>query len=190
MLRQVEHVLAPPTADDNDDAQVNDNDPRSADEVQRDLSNLLQTALEAAPKAGIGARRARFIRHVQAVAQRYDAGLFACYDERLLPRTSNAVERIHGDVKRHLRKCSGRCSTAGGVAQTIGEWLPGAVTLVLAHGFAAMASHLSTVSPAAYRAARLEQRVLTEPARRYRSIQRNPRRFFTRCLDRWRNTEI
>lgn len=190
LLREVERVLAPPPAESaNDDSRPDvDDEPvdlRSATEVRHELHDTLAAALTAAPKVGRGARRARFIRHVRAVAQRYDDGLFACYDEALLPRTTNAVERIHGEVKRHLRKCSGCCSTAGGVAQTIGEWLPGAVMLVLVTGFAALASLLATVPAAAYRAARREQHTLTEPARRYRSMQRNPQSFFTRSLARW-----
>ncbi len=190
LLREVERALAPPSAEpmtDNPPPAMDENpvDPRCAAEVRRELRDTLEAALAAAPKVGTGARRARFIRHVQAVARRYDCGLFACYDEALLPRTTNAVERIHGEVKRHLRKCSGRCSTAGGVAQTIGEWLPGAVMLVLVIGFAALASLLATVPAAAYRAARREQCTLTEPARRYRSMQRRPQRFFTRSLARW-----
>ncbi len=57
--------------------------------------------------------------------------------------------------------------------------------LVLVMGFAALASLLATVPAAAYRAARREQCTLTEPARRCRSMQRRPQRFFTRSLARW-----
>jgi hypothetical protein len=97
-------------------------DSRAGKQVRRDLHDRLETAL----RCGLGAARAAFIRHVQATAARYDDGLFVHYDHPGMPATSNLIEHLHGDVKRHLRKCSGRKSTSGGVSQSIGEWLPGA----------------------------------------------------------------
>ncbi len=161
-------------------------DTRTGDQVRSDLHNRLAACLEAAPQRGLGARRARFIRHVQSVTKRYDAGLFACYNQPDLPATSNAIERLHGRVKRHLRKCSGRRSTAGGVARTLGEWLPGAIVLLTTTATTALSTLVRPLTPARYREARAEQAALSAPARRYRSIQRNPPAFLDALTASWR----
>ncbi len=165
-------------------------DARTGEQVRCDLHNRLAASLEAAPKRGLGARRARFIRDVQAVTKRYDAGLFACYDQPDLPATSNAIERTHGRVKRHLRKCNGRRSTAGGVARTLGEWLPGAIvtltTTATATATTALTELVRTLTPSRYREAGAEQTALSAPACRYRSIQRNAPAFLGALAARWR----
>lgn len=160
-------------------------DPRSSEQVRHELEALLAARLAAAPRRGKGALRSRFIRHVQAVAGRYAGGLYVSYDHGLIPQTSNEIEGLHGRVKRHLRRCSGRSSTSGGVAQTLGEWLPSALLLVALVGIEVLSVLVRQEPASRYRASRVEQRELSEPARRHRSIQRSPDRFLAALIARW-----
>lgn len=140
-----------------------------------------------APRRGKGARRWRFLQHVIGVASRYDAGLYHCYDNPLIPHTSNDLEGQHGAFKHHLRKLAGRASTCGGPTETVAELLVGPLDAVHRHGTQAIRDAAQKISPQAYVTARAELARLREPARRYRSVQRAPQKHLDRVLSSWLN---
>jgi hypothetical protein len=142
--------------------------------VRRQVRGYLRRQLAAAPKRGKGARRRRFLEHVQGVADRYDTGLYHCYDDPRISQTTNDLEGQHGTLKHHLRKVAGRASTSGGPIETAGEFVVGALDAVKRKGVRIALADLAHVDPADYAAARAELRRVMEPARQYRSIQRNP----------------
>ena len=153
--------------------------------VRTEVDALLAKKLEAAPKRGKGARRRNFIEHVIATAERYGDRLYRCYDDSRIPHTTNDIEAQHGVLKRHLRKVHGRGSTSGGTAESLGEILVGAIDAVKRRGARCAFHDLDTVDPTAYAAARAELRRLREPARRYRSIQRDPAKHLEEALRLW-----
>ena len=155
--------------------------------VRHDLHALLQDRLAVAPKRGKGARRRRFLQHVLAVAQRYDPGLYRCYDNPRIPQTTNDLEGQHGAFKHHLRKLAGRASTSGGPTETVAELLVGPLDAVQRHGTQAIRDATQKVDPQAYAAARGKLADLREPARRYRSVQRAPQKHLDRVLSSWLN---
>lgn len=149
------------------------------------LDQLIAQRIEEAPKRGKGARRWRFLENVAAVTERYAPGLFHCYDDDQIPHTSNEIEGKNGVLKHHQRKTTGRASTVGGPMETAGELLAGAVDTVKRSGFARLVEGLADVGHSAYEAARRRLKDLREPARRYRSIQRNPERYLEQILQEW-----
>lgn len=118
-------------------------------------------------------------------AERYGDGLYRCYDDSRIPHTTNELEGQHGTAKHHLRKVHGRGSTSGGPAESMGEILVGAIDAVKRRGSRRAFENLDAVDPDAYAAARVEIRRLREPARRYRSIQRDPTKYLEAALRRW-----
>ena len=177
VLRAVMHVLQPSDEEKQDE--------RSGEHVQTELGHMLTDRLAKAPRVGKGARRRHFIEHVRRVAKNYARGLFTCYDHPELARTTNAIESLHGKVKQHLRGCTGRGSTAGGIAQTIGEWLSTATMKLSTLGTTKLEELTAKITKPTYKAARKEQRTLNEPARRYRSLQRNRDRFLREAEHAW-----
>lgn len=154
--------------------------------VRRRVGSLLRRRLQQAPRRGKGARRRRFLEHVKKTARSYGRGLYYCYDDPRIPHTSNDIEGQNGTLKHHLRKVTGRASTAGGPMETAPELLVPAIDAIRRKGAAiALASAHPPVDPAAYAAARLKLARLREPARQYRSIQRNPQKHLTRALSHW-----
>lgn len=144
--------------------------------MRRQVRQYLRRQLTAAPKRGKGARRRRFLEHVQRVEGRYSKGLYHCYDDPRISQTSNDLESQHGTLKKHLRKATGRASTSGGPVETAGEFLVGALDAVKRKGARVALADLAHVDPADYAKAREELRSVMEPARQYRSIQRDPDR--------------
>jgi len=142
--------------------------------VRTQLRSYLRRQRAAAPRRGKGARRRRFLEHVQGVADRYDKGLYHCYNDHRISQTTNDLEGQHGTLKHHLRKATGRASTSGGPVETAGEFLVGALDAVKRKGVRVALADLEHVDPTDYAAARKELRQVMEPARQYRSIQRNP----------------
>jgi hypothetical protein len=148
--------------------------PANGKAVRRQLRGYVRRQLDAAPKRGKGARRRRFLEHVQGVADRYDEGLYLCYDDPRISQTTNDLEGQNGTIKHHLRKISGRASTSGGTVETAGEFVVGALDAVKRKGASVALADLEHVDPADYATAREELRKVMEPARLYRSIQRAP----------------
>lgn len=149
------------------------------------MRSLLRRRLAQAPRRGKGARRRRFLEHVSKTAQRYDSGLYHCYDDPRIPHTSNDLEGQHGTLKHHLRKVTGRASTAGGPAETVPELLAAAIDAIRRRGAAVVLAAAENADPIAYAAARIKLARLREPARQYRSIQRNPQKHIEGTLSRW-----
>jgi hypothetical protein len=161
--------------------------PKDGASVRAALEKRIEEALAAAPRRGKGARRRRFLRHVRAVTARYGKGLYRCYDDPRIPQTTNALEGKHGVGKHHVRKALGRASTTGGPVETAGEFFVGAIDLVRRHGARALFSDLDVSDHRRYLAARRELARLREPARRYRSIQRDHEAHLQAALTRWRS---
>ncbi len=151
------------------------------------MQGLLADRLARAPKRGKGARRLRFLRHVLAVAQRYDAGLYRCYDDLRIPHTTNDLEGQHGTFKHHLRKLAGRASTSGGPTETVAELLVGPLDAVHRRGTQAIRDAAQKLDGQAYATARAKLARLREPARRYRSVQRAPQKHLDSVLSTWLN---
>lgn len=164
--------------------------PSSSAEASKAVSELLQEKIDSAPRRGKGARRRRFAIHMMQIFKNYSAGLFKCYDQALIPQTTNELEGKHGTLKHHVRKTLGRASTAGGVVQSLGELLACVVDTVSRIGFGALIERIGEVSREAYEAARRKVWELREPARAYRSIQRNPKRHLKKTLEYWEAVEI
>jgi hypothetical protein len=155
--------------------------------VRHQVHALLHERITRAPQRGKGARRLRFLQHVLAVTQRYDAGLYHCYNDPRIPPTSNDLEGQHGVFKHHLRKLAGRASTSGGPTETVAELLVGPIDAVHRHGTQTIRDAALDVKPAAYAAARAKLARLREPARRYRSVQRAPQKHLDGALSSWLN---
>lgn len=149
--------------------------------MKKQVGGYLASAIAAAPKRGKGARRRRFLTHVIAVAKRYGEGIYHTYDDPRIPQTTNELEGGHGTHKHHIRKVTGRRSTTGGPTETAGELVTCAID-VMKPG---RRLHIASVDPAAYAAARRELARLREPARRYRSVQRDPEKHIAAALARW-----
>ncbi len=159
--------------------------PRDSVTVRGALESLITRRLEETPKRGKGARRRQFMTHVAKVFKSYESGLFHCYDNPKIPQTSNELEGKNGANKHHIRKTNGRASTAGGTAETIGEFLFGALDTVRREGIRGLIDRAKTVGQQAYETARKKLRELREPARLYRSIQRDPQRYLDQVIAEW-----
>jgi hypothetical protein len=168
-LKDLRRILWPDTPAQSDEA------------IRQQLDDYLARALAAAPKRGKGARRRRFLRHVIAVAKRYASGLYHSYDDSRIPQTTNDLEGSHGVHKHHIRKVTGRRSTSGGPTETAGEFVTCALDVMKPDRRVRIAS----VDPVAYAAARRELARIREPARRYRSVQRDPEKHVAAALARW-----
>lgn len=116
-----------------------------------------------------------------AVTKRYESGLYHCYDNSRIPQTTNDLEGGHGVHKHHIRKATGRRSTSGGPTETAAELVTCAIDLVKD----GRRLRITSVDPVAYAAARRELARLREPARRYRSVQRDPEKHVAAALARW-----
>lgn len=154
---------------------------RSGEQVHHAVLELLDEHEKASNQRGKeGQRRKRqrpLIAHIKKVLTSYAPGLFTCYDHPDLPATTNAIESLNGETKHHFRATTGRGSTAGGVAQTQAELVAPAVRCFKQNSVAELQQQLSALPTTRYHAARAEQQAICAPARRYRSIQRNPTRY-------------
>lgn len=160
--------------------------PKDGESVKLALERLIDGAIAAAPARGKGARRRRFLKHVRAVAGRYACGIYHCYNDPRIPQTTNELEGKHRVGKRHIRKATGHASTAGGPVETIGEFFVTAIDLVHRLGARAALGDLDLADHRAYLDARRELKRRREPARRYRSIQRDHEAHLRASLERWR----
>lgn len=146
------------------------------------LNQLLRQAAAKDPENPLGS----FIRHLDAVSDRYWPGLFHCYDVPDLPSTNNDMEREFSRFKRVQRKATGRKSTAGGPLETCAEYLIEAWDAIIA--LPNLESLLGEVTDAQLTAAMGKIANLSEAARMKRSIQRNPDRFLSEALEKWRKS--
>jgi hypothetical protein len=111
ILRGVAHHLS--TKPDRPDR------PRNAASAQQGLATHLQTLAEQTPRAGLSAKTARLVEHIQATTQRYGPELYTCFDHPEVPATTNSLEGSHGLGKRGIRRTLGTKSTANSVVHNL-----------------------------------------------------------------------
>lgn len=168
MVRKVAHIL---------------NFKTSARQVRRMLATFLNKLERSAPDRGRGILRGDFMRHINALADRYWSGLFHCYDHEEIPRTNNEMEQMFAIFKRHERKVTGRKSTVGGPLETCAEFVLEAwSSLRLRPELTKLLKHVSDDSLGK---ARAELEKLAGPARTKRSIQRDPEGHLEEALATW-----
>ena len=150
-------------------------------QIRRMLRTYLNS-LAREPSEG-QAEYSAFVQHVIAVSNRYWKGLFHCYDNEDIPRTDNALEQMFSQFKRHERKITGRKTTSGGPLESFAAFVIESWSTVRLRPQYAELVHL--VSPEKLLEARAELEKLAGPARKRRSIQRDPERHLKRVLDKW-----
>jgi hypothetical protein len=160
----------------------------SATQVKRTLRTYLNRTADQAPRRGRGAATGHFIDHVVAVSNRYWPGLFHCYDNPRIARTTNALEGFFGSSKRGVRQTTGRKSTVGGRLESCGEVVVRLQALQKTMSPADLARHITAVSPKTYQQTQQRLDRLRAPARERRSIQRDPQRFLDSVVSKWINT--
>ena len=163
-----------------------DRPPPDGKTVRRRLFSFLARQRREAPQRGKGAYRRRFIEHVQAVTRRYRVGLFHCYDNPLIPQTTNGLEAANGSVKRNLRRCAGRSSTANGPGSSCGRMYLFGVVLHDCLPLEELDALLVEDIPLeAYREARDALNRIRAPASRRRALLRNPQKCLAEILQQW-----
>jgi len=152
-------------------------------QIRRMLRTLLNSLQREVLQEHADAALLSFVDHVVAVSNRYWKGLFHCYDNKDIPRTDNALEQLFNLLKRHERRITGRKSTAGGPLESMAAFVLEAwSTIRLRPQYADL---IRQVPPDRLLAARAEVEKLAGPARKRRSIQRDPERHLRRVLDEW-----
>jgi len=148
----------------------------------RQIQRMLRTYLNSLER-NTDASALPFVQHVTALSGRYWKGLFHCYDNKDIPRTDNVLEQMFALFKRHLRKISGRKSTAGGPVESLAAFvLEVWSTVRLRPQYAEL---VRQVPPDKLLAARDEMEKIAEPARQRRSIQRDPEKHINQVLAKW-----
>lgn len=166
ILRDVVRVISPDPE--------RENRPADAAEAEERFTAFLADLKEKTPRSGLAARTANFVDRLDALRERYGGHLFVCFDDELVPPTTNALEGFFSTVKRHERQLLGTKSTANSLVQNLGaDYL-----LLFANRDHAGADLASTdLSVPAFERSRKELRGREEPARRRRSAVRSfPRR--------------
>lgn len=155
----------------------------SADEVRKRLRAYLDLLTQEAPRRGRGSPRGKFMRHVVSVTERFWQGLFHCYSIVDLPRHNNALEQFFNALKRYERLIHGRKSTAGGPMESFAPYLLELwARLETDPSFGQL---LEGLPPGKVREAREELEKQAEPARRRRSLLRQPKAFTDKAVERW-----
>jgi hypothetical protein len=142
--------------------------PPNGDVVRKRLSAFLNHHLQLAPTRGPGVYLKHFVEHAWKVTESYWPGLFHCYDDSRIPRTTNRIEELFGQAKHLLRACGGRKSTAVGPGSTGGSFFLFSVAF---HGLASKQERedwLKGFSKEEYKAARRRQQEIREPEARRR----------------------
>jgi hypothetical protein len=152
-------------------------------QVRRMLRTYLNSLVRETSEGQADTHVASFAQHVNAVSNRYWKGLFHCYDNKDIPRTDNALEQMFSLFKRHLRRITGRKSTAGGPLESLAAFVLEAWSTVRLRPQYAKLVHL--VPPDKLLAARAKLEKIAGPARKRRSIQRDPDRHLQRVLEEW-----
>ena len=154
-------------------------------QVKRVVRTYLNRLAEDAPRRGRGAVTGHFIDHVVGVSNRYWPGLFHCYDDPRIPRTTNELEGSFGSSKRGVRQRTGRKSTSGGKLESAGEVVVRVEALLGVMSPPELQQHLLAVPPERYLKSKGRLRHLQHPARERRSIQRNPEGYLDGVLKEW-----
>lgn len=124
-----------------------------------------------------------FVEHVITVTESYWNGLFQCYENPLIPKTSGEIESEFGSIKRSIRRTTGRKSTAGGVMESVGEFVFKAKSLL--KNVNDLANKILTISYESYKKSMNALKKLQEPARSRRSFLRNPISYLENALHSW-----
>ena len=161
--------------------------PPTGETVRVNLQKLLAQRFAAAVSEDPASGHATFLLNALEVADRYDRGLYVCYDDLAVPKTTNDLEGQHGASKHHERKTTGRSSTSAGPIETAGEFVLPALDMIKRKGAQAAVADLHTVDPVAYAKAREDFKKASQPARRYRAFQRNPIKVLADVVSRWKN---
>ena len=152
-------------------------------QVRRMLRTYLNSLAREASNGQTDAKVVSFVQHVGAVSNRYWKGLFHCYDNKDIPRTDNALEQLFSLFKRHERKITGRKSTSGGPLESLAAFVLEAWSTVRIRPQYAKLVH--QVPPGRLLEARAELEKVAWPAKKRRSIQRDPERHLQRVLEEW-----
>lgn len=156
--------------------------------VRRQLFGFLSRKRREAPQRGRGAYLRRFIENVQKVTRSYARGLFHCYDDPRIPKTSNSIESLNGSGKLNLRRCAGRASTASGPGSSFGEAYMFAVALHSCMTLEQLNELLLDFELEDYRNSRRVLETIHAPAARRRSMLRDPDKYLASIIKRWNNT--
>ena len=162
------------------------NTPPDGQTVRRLLFSFLNRRRREAPQRGRGAYLRRFVEHAIEVTKRHALGLFHCYDDPRIPQTTNTLEGVNGDGKRNLRRCGGRSSTANGPGTSCGRAYMTAVTLNACLSAAEIEAMLALVKTEDYRNERRLLDQVRAPSSRRRAMLRNPSRYLSGVLERWK----
>jgi len=172
-LQEIRRILdePPPTAEDpgSGSAQV-------AQELQDYLDRLATSEDLSEPAQA-------FLKHIQGVTERYEPGLFHCYDVIGLPRTNNDLESDFRALKRHERRVTG-CAQTRHRLMRHGAWLPVQVSTLTE---AELGQRLAAVPVNAYweERGRLDRR-LRQRRRRYQLRHRRDK-LFSHIEQQWRS---
>lgn len=162
ILREVVRVISPNPK--------RENRPKSAAEAEERFESFLADLKAKTPRYGLAAPTAQFVDHLDVLRERYGSHLFVCFDDALVPPTTNALESFFSSVKRHERQMLGTKSTANSLVQNLGvDYLlllsdPGQVRNDLA---------TTALNVSDFEQAREELRAREAPARRRRSAVRS-----------------
>lgn len=154
--------------------------------MRRSVEGFLNRKLARAPQRGKGARKRRFLERCLATAKRHHRGIYVCYGRPEVPHTSNYIEGLNGRSKHHIRRITGRSSTAGGPFESYGELLLPLVVEAKERGVKALCARTATVGSEHYAQARERLSNLAEPARRHRSAARRPAQTLASIVERAR----
>lgn len=162
ILRDVVRVISPNPK--------RENRAKDAEEAEERFTSFLADLKAKTPRYGLAAPTAQFVDRLDALRERYGSHLFVCFDDPLVPPTTNALESFFSTVKRHERQMLGTKSTANSLVQNLG-----ADYLLLLGDPEQARTDLATaaLSVSAFEQAREDLRAREEPARRRRSAVRS-----------------
>jgi len=153
--------------------------------IRKRLFSFLKIQLRIAPERGRGAYLKKFIENALEVTQRYAGGLFHCFNDSRIPQTNNFIENLNGQIKRNLRKCSGRKSTASGPGSSCGRSYMFGVVLHACLPTNEINEMLTNVSQEDFKKAREILNQQRESEKKRRSYLRNPEKTLYNILEKW-----
>lgn len=144
--------------------------PATAAEAEERFAEYLSDLKTQTPRSGLAAPTAAFVDRLDTLRKRYGHHLFVCFDDELVPASTNGLEGFFSTLKRHARQVLGTKSTANSLVQNLDE------DYVLA--FAARDEISSALAQAdldakTYELSRAQLRAREQPARRRRSAVRS-----------------
>ena len=156
--------------------------PQDAAAAETQFWDFLSRLQRATPRAGLNAKTASFIDHLVAIAGRYGPHLFYCFDDPLLPTTTNQLEGFFGKAKRQARRALGCGSTTHSLVHNLGDEFLLAYQQVTVGRLDVLAA---PIDPQAYRQARGKLKDDEKPARQRRSSVRRLGFHLKQIVSRW-----